>query len=237
MSKTSSSLDIYAKVEDLLGVKEAAPELYAYYLLVLQSLEFDSLLDVGCGNGDFLRQMNGAFPQAQMRGIDLSPLMVEQAQAQGVDASTTDLCDINGSYDIVTAVFDMLNYLPPDELASFGNCLRGRLGNSGYFLCDINTEYGFAEVAVGSFIAEDEDRFVAIDSEYADGIYTSDFTLFEREGTHWHKSSETIRQYHYTIEKLAEILQMELVESAPVSLYGDEEDKVFLVFRVQGFIL
>jgi SAM-dependent methyltransferase len=231
MSNSSSSLDLYAKVEDLLGVKEAAPELYAYYLLRLQPLEFDSLLDVGCGSGDFLRQMSGAFPEVEMMGIDLSLLMVERAQSQGVDASAADLCDIGSSYDVITAVFDMLNYLSPDELRRFGRCLRERLRPGGYFLCDINTEYGFAEVAVGSFIADDQDRFVAIDSDFGDGIYTSDFTLFERVGELWHKSRETILQYHYTVEKLGEILQIELVESAPVSLYGDEADKVFLVFR------
>ncbi|HFU77894.1 MAG TPA: class I SAM-dependent methyltransferase, partial [Epsilonproteobacteria bacterium] len=34
-SNTSDSLDLYAKVEDLLGVKESAPRLYAHYLLFL----------------------------------------------------------------------------------------------------------------------------------------------------------------------------------------------------------
>ena len=47
----SPALDLYAKVEDLLGVKEAAPTLYAHYLLFLQTLEFETLLDVGCGSG------------------------------------------------------------------------------------------------------------------------------------------------------------------------------------------
>ncbi len=53
-------LDLYAKVEDLLGVKEVAPSLYAHYLLFLNSVDFENLLDVGCGSGDFLRQIQGA---------------------------------------------------------------------------------------------------------------------------------------------------------------------------------
>ena len=77
-NKTSDSLDLYAKVEDLLGVKEVAPRLYAHYLLFLNSIDFDTLLDVGCGSGDFLRQMQGALDIPKVKGIDLSPLMVAQ---------------------------------------------------------------------------------------------------------------------------------------------------------------
>jgi len=229
MPNTTSSLDLYAKVEDLLGVKEAAPDLYAYYLLTLHSLEFDTLLDVGCGDGSFIYQINNAFPQTQMRGIDLSPLMISRAKALGVDAMAIDLCDTDGRYDVVTAVFDMLNYLSPDQLKRFGKCLRERLSPGGYLLCDINTEYGFADVAVGSFIAEDDDRFVAIDSDYHDGIYVSDFALFERDEKCWRKSSETIHQYHYTVEELMEILHLQLLQSTPITLYADETDKTFVV--------
>ena len=68
MANSSDSLDLYAKVEDLLGVKEAAPALYAHYLLFLTTFTVDSLLDVGCGSGDFLRQMQGALNIPQVRG-------------------------------------------------------------------------------------------------------------------------------------------------------------------------
>ncbi len=36
-------LDIYAKVEDLLGVNEVAPKLYDYYIDALKQLKFKSL--------------------------------------------------------------------------------------------------------------------------------------------------------------------------------------------------
>ena len=108
-------LDLYAKVEDLLGVKEAAPDLYAHYLLFLNSVDFETLLDVGCGSGDFLRQIHGALKIPQVKGIDLSPLMVSKTLEQGYDAECMDLCDLKGDYDVITAVFDMLNYLNKEQ--------------------------------------------------------------------------------------------------------------------------
>jgi len=229
----TEALDLYAKVEDLLGVHEAAPRLYAHYLLTLHSLEFESLLDVGCGSGEFIRQISGAFPDARFIGIDLSPEMVRRAREKGVDARCADLCDVEGRFDVITCVFDMLNYLSPEELPGFMRCLAARLRPGGLLLCDLNTLHGFETVAVGAFTAEDPTRFVAIESDFEAGIYTADFTLFEKknEGC-WKKNSRRIRQYPHTPELLAGLGRLELVHDEGICLYDEEEpDKRFLVYR------
>jgi len=229
---TSDSLDLYAKVEDLLGVKEAAPSLYAHYLLFLNSVDFDTLLDVGCGSGDFLRQMQSALEIPQVKGIDLSPLMVSKTVHQGYDAQCIDLCDLNGRYDVLTAVFDMLNYLNKEQLAHFLGCVKEHLNDDGYFLCDINTLYGFENVAVGAYIVDDEERFLTVDSDFENSKYSSEFTLFEKEGTTFKKSQESIVQYHHTIDDIVKLSGLELIQSDDVNLYDfDEADKVFLVLR------
>ena len=232
MANSSDSLDLYAKVEDLLGVKEAAPVLYAHYLLFLNSINFDILLDVGCGSGDFLRQMQGVLGIPHVKGIDLSPVMVTQTKAQGIDAVCIDLCMLENSYDVITAVFDMLNYLDKAALKNFLKCVYEHLNEGGYFLCDINTLYGFEEVAVGSFIVDDERRFLTIDSEFDEGRYTSDFTLFEKEGECFRKYQETIRQYYYTLEEIVTLSSLELVQYDEVVLYEMEQaDKIFMVLK------
>ena len=233
MAKNSSdSLDLYAKVEDLLGVKEAAPSLYAHYLLFLQSQDFTSLLDVGCGSGDFLRQMQGALDIPQVKGIDLSPLMVTQTLEQGYDAECIDLCDLSGSYDVITAVFDMLNYLNKAQLPIFLLCVKEHLTEGGLFLCDINTLFGFENVAVGSFIVDDEDRFLTVDSDFENGEYISEFTLFEKEDACFKKSQEIIRQYYHTVDELVKLSGLELLVNDEVNLYELEDaDKRFLVFK------
>ncbi|MFC2057760.1 class I SAM-dependent DNA methyltransferase [Campylobacterota bacterium] len=231
-NSTADSLDLYAKVEDLLGVKEAAPTLYAHYLLFLNSIDFDSLLDVGCGSGDFLRQIQGALEIPQVKGIDLSPLMVSKTLEQGYDAECIDLCDLNGQYDVLTAVFDMLNYLDKAQLTQFLACVKEHLNNGGYFLCDINTLYGFENVAVGSYIVDDEERFLTVDSDFEEGVYSAEFTLFEKEGSRFKKSQEIIKQYHHAIDDIVMLSGLELVQSDDVNLYDfDESDKMFLVLR------
>jgi len=229
---TSASLDLYAKVEDLLGVKEAAPSLYAHYLLFLNSVDFDSLLDVGCGSGDFLRQMQSALDIPKVKGIDLSPLMVSKTLEQGYDAECMDLCALNGHYDVLTAVFDMLNYLDKEQLAHFLGCVKEHLTDGGFFLCDINTLYGFENVAVGSYIVDDEKRFLTVDSDFEQGEYSAQFTLFEKKGSTFIKSQETINQYHHMIDDIVMLSGLELVQSDDVNLYDfDEADKIFLVLR------
>jgi predicted TPR repeat methyltransferase len=229
---SSDALDLYAKVEDLLGVKEAAPELYAYYFLSLGSVDFDSILDIGCGSGDFLYQIQNAFAPGRLLGIDLSPHMVKLANARGLDAELIDLCRVDGSYDVITAVFDMLNYLDKKALKRFLACVNERLNQGGLFLFDINTLFGFENVAVGSYIMDDEERFLAIDSEFEAGEYRSEFTLFEKEGECFRKSKELIRQFYHDPDEIAELSGLELLSKEEVTLYGFEEaDKQFVVLQ------
>jgi SAM-dependent methyltransferase len=225
-------LDLYAKVEDLLGVKEAAPALYAHYLLFLTSVDFETLLDVGCGSGDFLRQIDAALKIAQVRGIDLSPLMVSKTCEQGIQAECKNLCDVKGQFDVLTAVFDMLNYLDKEQLKLFFECAREHLNEEGLFLCDINTLYGFENVAVGAYIVDEDERFLTIDSDYDNGEYRAEFTLFEKEGNSFKKSQETIEQHYHTLEDIVKLSGMELLQSNDVNLYGFEKaDKLFLVLK------
>ncbi len=232
MATSSQALDLYAKVEDLLGVREVSPKLYAHYLLALQEYEFSSLLDVGCGSGEFIFQLSKAFPNAKMQGVDLSCEMVNQALKLGVDAKCIDLCNIDKKYDVITCVFDMLNYLSFKELPTFLNCLKARLNSGGLLLCDINTLYGFKEVAVGAFVAEDSNRFISIESDFEDGVYEAYFTLFEKKGQScWQKSSQTIKQYYHLEQEIEKLLDARVIYKEDIALYGDRADKYFLIYE------
>jgi len=231
-ANTISALDLYSRIEDLIGVKEVAPKLYAHYLLSLQNIPFDSLLDVGCGSGDFILSIQNAFEDVAFRGVDLSPEMIASAQAKGIDAEAVDLCEAGGKYPVITAVFDVLNYLKKEELERFGKCLRDHLEDGGYFLCDVNTLYGFEEVAVGVFSAGDATRFVNIEGDFDGKEYDSKFTLFERtDGECWRQSEAVIRQYFHSVTELDRALGLERVSQTDVTLFGEKPDKDFLVYR------
>ena len=228
-----NALDLYAKVEDLLGVNEVTPILNEYYFDTLDTLEFKTLLDVGCGSGGFLEELSIGYPHVETKGIDLSPVMVEMTKAKGMNAECVDLCKLDGKFDVVTAIFDMINYLNRDNLKRFLRCVEERLEEGGYFIFDINTLYAFKVVAAGSFIKDGGERFVTIDSDYLEdrAEYYMDFTLFEKEGNLFKKSQESITQYFYTVAEIEKMTNMKLVIKKTIAIYGDETEKFFLVFK------
>ncbi len=230
---STDSLDLYAKVEDLLENGEAIQSLYGYYYATLAQLSFETLLDIGCGSGDFLIALADQFGDLSLKGIDLSPVMAARARSKGADAIAVDLCEVDWKFDVMTAVFDMMNYLPDEALEGFFDCLKAHLNEGGYFLFDINTLYGFENVAVGAYIVEDERRFVAIDSDFEEGHYRADFTLFEKlSDACYKKSTQTIHQFHHTVDRLLEASGMTLVVDQELSLYGLEEaDKRFVILQ------
>lgn len=231
-ANTTQSLDLYAKVEDLLGIEESTPRLYAHYLLLLQSIEPKSLLDVGCGSGDFLLQMKRALKLDEAKGIDLSPVMVERTRSKGVDAESVDLCELEGSYDVITAVFDMVNYLDADALKGFLGCIADHLNEGGYFIFDVNTLFGFENVAVGAFIVEDEERFLAIDSDFEEEKYLMDMTLFEKQRESYQRSSQRITQHYHTLKSLSAHPKLKLISSDEITLYEmGEADKLFIALQ------
>ena len=230
---SNGGLDIYASAEDMLDIHEVTPILNEYYFETLKDFTFKSLLDVGCGSGGFLKELSFKYPDVESMGIDLSPVMVKNAKAKGVNAHCIDLCKVKQKFDVITAIFDMVNYLDEKQLKRFLGCIEKRLEKGGYFICDINSLYAFKVVASGSFIKDVGDRFLTIDSDYVeeDGTYYMDFTLFEKKEGRFEKSQESIIQYYHKVERLKKLTKMKLVLKKPIAIYGHETEKFYLVFK------
>ena len=229
----SNALDLYAKVEDLLGVHEVTPMLNEYYHETLEQMEFKTLLDVGCGSGGFLLELTQKQPHVKTLGIDLSAVMVEMTKAKGLNAECIDLCKLDGKFDVITAIFDMVNYLDKKSLKRFLSCIEEHLEVGGHFIFDINTLFAFKVVAAGTLIKDDGERFVSIDSDYLEdvGEYYMDFTLFEKNGESFKKSQNSITQYYHKVNEIQKLTNMKLVSKKAISIYSNEHEKFYLVFK------
>jgi len=225
-------LELYAKIEPLLGFEETIEGLYDFYIDLLKSWQPNSLIDIGCGSGAFLKRLLQNMELKRVYGIDLSKTMVERAKLLGIDAKAKDLCDVRERFEVATALFDVLNYLDFEALEQFMGCVQKVLKPGGIFIADINTLFGFEEVAQGSLVREDEKKFVSLDSVFKDGKLVTNLTLFEEDGNGCYvRSKDTIVQYFHETEKLSNIGGLSLIQSYPIEMYADVADKEVLVFK------
>jgi len=220
-------LELYARIEPLLGFEEQKRRLYEIFLEKLKELGAKNILDVGCGSGVFMELARSE--GFVITGIDLSHTMVEEAKKKGLEAYCVDVCGFDGKFDAVTAVFDVINYLPPAQLGKFMECVARLVADGGYFLCDINTLYGFEEVAQGSLVIDKESRFVAIDAEFSQKKLFTDIYLFERTDNCYKKYTDRIVQYYHEVSALKGYgLKLEDIDF--IELYADRPDKALLTF-------
>ena len=222
-------LDLYAKSEDLLGIEEATEQLHELFLQALQAYDVTTFLDIGCGRGGLLEK--GRDNGMTGSGIDLSPLMVEAARAKGLDVQCQGVCETTGSYDAAVAVFDVLNFVHPDALDGFLECVAALLRPEGLFMLDINTLHGFANVAEGTMSSEDETRFLCVDAEFSNNELHTRFTLFEKEEDgRYRKEQDSVVQYFHALKRFKKHPLFKVVEQHGLSLY-DREDKTFLILK------
>ncbi len=82
-----------------------------------------SILDVGCGGGQFTTRLAKRYPEAKAVGIDLNPDAIAFAKEQQSNAifeqrSTPELEDAPKSFDVVTCTL-VCHHMNDDELVSF----------------------------------------------------------------------------------------------------------------------
>lgn len=222
-------LDLYAKVEHLLGIEESIQELYDVYLERLKLLQPKRVLDIGCGNGSLAKQIMAL--GIEVVGIDLSQSMVDMAQEKGVDARCINLHDLEEEFDCAIAVFDVLNYLDEKELTQFLEGVKKVLLPKGKLLADINTEFGFEEIAQGDMNNADKNGFVAISAVYEELKLLTKITYFERIGGMYRKKEGEITQFYHDPKALKKNSPLRLAKNNAICLYSDVADKRLLIFE------
>lgn len=223
-------LDLYAKIESLIGFDAQYEKLYQDYLALLNSLHVNTILDVGCGNGKFLKHLKDKGFEAF--GIDRSEKMVERALTLGVNASTKELIEWEAErFECVVAIADVLNYISPLELGSFLDAIAFCLPKGGYFVCDVNTLYGFEGVAEGVMCQDNGIQFLCVDATFSNKELFTKIVLFEKKGALYRKEEGSIIQYFHPLSFFKKLTAFKLVSTKPITLFGDEPDKTLLVFQ------
>lgn len=224
-----TNLDLYAKAEHLLGIEEATEALYDLYRSELDELNVKTLLDVGCGRGGFMKRMTS--DGVVCKGVDLSSVMIEECKEQGLDAECIDVSEVEGKYDAVVSIFDVLNFLNKDELVKFLDAVAQKLNDDGVFIADINTLYGFSDVAEGTMSNDSDDEFLVVDAVFENNELHTKFTLFEKlENDMYKKHQDTIVQHFHKMNVFQKLDGLKLVDKQTFSLY-DTKDKTLLIFK------
>lgn len=222
------NLDLYSKVEHLLGIEESTSYLHTLYTQVLYNYEIKTLLDIGCGTGDLMEMFQKY--DIECDGIDLSGLMVEKAKAKGLNVEKKSICEVDKKYDAIVSVFDVLNFVSPDELHSFLDCVHEALNEDGIFVFDINTLHGFTNVAEGTMTQEEEEMFLAVDAVFENNELHTKFTVFEQKDEDYRKEQSTIIQYFHSLQVFKKLKNFKVVQSSYLDMY-DEKDKALIVLK------
>jgi 2-polyprenyl-3-methyl-5-hydroxy-6-metoxy-1,4-benzoquinol methylase len=109
----------------------------------LRLLDFDSLLDVGCGDGKLIQILSGIYGHKKFCGIDYSEIAIKWAKlfctSPNVEFITADIISgfkENGYYDVLTLI-DVIEHIPPDELDCFLSAVMKHLKSKGVLICTV----------------------------------------------------------------------------------------------------
>lgn len=225
-----NGLELYAKIEDMLDFSEAIETLYGAFYDELAKLNVKSVLDIGCGSGAFgVGLLDDGY---DVFGVDISAKMVENSIKAGLNAKQIDVCDMEGEFDAATAVFDVLNYMDKETLSKFFGCVKKNIKKGGYFLADVNSYYGFDEVAQGVISVEKDDRFAVIEAEFDGNVLTTDIKLFSRKDDGLYVREEgAITQYYHDKKSMERLSGMKIERIVELGLYGENPDKYLYIFK------
>jgi len=219
-------LDLYSKIEPFLDFQDEVYNLHNEFMSIVFEKELDNILDIGCGQGFFVESLN--LNSKKAFGIDLSNEQIEACKKRGLEnVACIDLKDIESRYDCSTAIFDVINYVQKDNLKVFFENTYNSLNENGYFIFDVNTLYGFEEIAQGCITIDAEDKFIAIDAIYEEEELVTNLTLFTEDSNNkFAKESDFITQYYHSKERLKKILKkigFEIEEIRNFNLHSDEK--------------
>jgi len=113
---------------------------YLYHIKELvESINPDSILDVGCGDGRFLSLLDNS-EYEKMIGVDLSERAIRFAKAfnPSIKFENCDAEELSDEFDVVTAI-EVLEHIPDKEVDRFLQILESRTKKGGNTIITVPT--------------------------------------------------------------------------------------------------
>ncbi len=226
------SLNLYSKIEPYLDFQDEIEELYDAFLKICEELKVKKAIDIGCGQGEFLLQLQEM--GIETFGTDLSSEQVKVCKSKKLNVECIDIENVTDKFDCATAIFDVLNYMDKKTLEKFVQNTYNLLVSEGYFIFDINTLYGFEDVADGSLNINLEDKFIAIDAVFSEKILTTNIVLFSSEDNGKYTKEEDFITQHFheknAVKKLLDKCGFEVKQIINFHLHSEEKpDKLIFI--------
>ncbi|WP_440989456.1 class I SAM-dependent methyltransferase [Haloarchaeobius baliensis] len=100
----------------------------------LADWSFDSVVDIGCGDGRFLRELHDAYPAVESLGVDYSERSIAMAEGMNphLDYEARNILEeeLDREYDVATCI-EVLEHIPPDDCPAFVAAIVDTLAPDG----------------------------------------------------------------------------------------------------------
>jgi len=158
---------------------------YFTYLLrireLVEEINPDSILDVGCGEGRFLGLLGNRIRKV---GVDLSlrPIKFAQAFHPDIEFHCADADQLKEEFDVVTAI-EVLEHVPDEQVTNFLKILEKRIKESGKIIISVPTtvlpvsEKHYRHYTLEIFKQQLENSKINLEIEHVEYVYKSSSLL------------------------------------------------------------
>lgn len=121
---SKSAFNVQANTYDVDKTGKHARGQYKYVLNELQQLDFQKILDVGCGTGEILKSIKERYSFVKLYGLDISEEMLKQANDKLKGTATLILGDAENitletnSFDLLLCTDSFHHYPNPQQAIS-----------------------------------------------------------------------------------------------------------------------
>lgn len=158
---------------------------------LLEKIEFDSLIDIGTGDGRIVRELYNKYNDKDIVGVDYYKIAIDLAKAMNPNIADRFMIEdisnktIDTKYDVVT-IINVLEQIEPDKLNNFVFLASEYLKKDGYFIITVPSDN--KEVFGAAYQHFNENKLIDLLSElfydiniiYFDDIKSKRLNLFHR---------------------------------------------------------